>query len=757
MIRKIIPILGFVIITFVFFWQFFLKGLMPISSDTIVGLYYPYRDLFAENYPNGIPFKNFLITDPVRQQYPWRNLTVNSIKMGSVPSWNPYSMSGAPNIANFQSGVFYPFNILFFLFSFEYSWSLIIMFEPILAGIFLYLYLRNLKIDEYSSFTGGLIFAFSGFFVTWLEWGTVLHSALWLPLILLSIDEISFCLPRNEKFSILNFKFSKYFIWCIILIFSIASSFFAGHLQTFFYIFLLSLIYLLVRVYENKRRFKLLFVFFLTSIPVIIITLIQSVPTLKFILLSGRSLDQSVWQKEGWFVPYQHLIQFFAPDFFGNPTTLNYWGIWNYGELTGYAGITALILSLFALIYRRDKKVLFYGLVLLTSLVFTTSNFISKLPYVLNIPFISTAQPTRLLFIAGFSISVLAALGLNFLIEKGRFRQIIIPVVVVGSFFALLFISTFVGKIFHANLENLVIAKRNILFPGLIFVLSAVVLFCIPIVGKKIKPFFLIFLILIIVMDLFRFSWKFNTFSKPEYLYPETRSLNYIQKNIGEMRIATSDPRIMPPNFSIMHEIQSAEGYDPLYLERYAEFISAINRDKPDINPPFGFNRIIRIENYSSSLIDLLGIKYVLSMSDLNVKGFSLVMEDGQIKVYENKEVLPKAFFVDNLIFASSKQEAIDLMFKKDFNPSKTAITEERIAGSISKGNARIIKYSPEEVHIETENANRGFLVLTDSFYPTWHAMINDQDVKIYRTDFNFRGIFVPKGKQIVVFKNKLL
>ncbi len=746
MIKKLIPILGFVVITGVFFWQFLLKGLIPIPSDTIVGLYHPYRDLYANNYPNGVPFKNFLITDPVRQLYPWRNLSINLIKNQEIPVWNPYSFSGTPNLANFQSAVFYPFNIIFFIFPFHSSWSFLILLEPLLAGIFLYFYLRNLKIDEYSSFFGGLVFAFSGFFVTWLEWGTVLHTALWLPLILLSIDKI--CVSKYRK---------NLLTWVFLFTFSIIVSFFAGHLQTFFYLFLLTFVYLVIRIYQSKNRLKLALIFLGSFLVSLIITSIQSVPTFKFILLSGREVDQLVWQKEGWFIPFKHLIQFIVPDFFGNPTTLNYWGIWNYGELTGYVGITALILSLFAFFYRRDKKTLFYCLIFIFSLIFASSNLISKLPFILNIPFISTAQPTRLLFLADFSLSILAALGLNYLTNKGKLKQMVIPVLIIGTVFAVIFGFTIYGKNLGFNFDNLLVAKRNIYFPGLIFVICSIILISITLVEKRFKNFLILALILITVIDLFRFSWKFNTFSKKEYLYPETSSMNFIQKNIGDYRIATNDPRILPPNFSIMHEIQSAEGYDPLYLERYAEFISAINRNEPNINPPFGFNRIIRIENFSSNLIGLVGIKYVLSLSDMNEKGFSKVYEDGQTKIYENKNVLPKAFFVNSIETVSSKQEVINLMFAKDFNPKSLAIVEEGVNKDLSVGFAKIIKYAPNEIQIETENQNDGFMILTDSYYPSWHAMINNHEVKIYRADYNFRGILVPPGKQVIIFKNSIL
>ena len=188
--KKIFPflILGFFVC--LFFWQFLTKGLLPIPSDTIIGLYHPFRDLYAKDYPNGIPFKNFLITDPVRQQYPWRELVISLEKKFQLPLWNSYNFSGTPLLANFQSATFYPLNFLFFMMPFVIGWSLIIFLGPLLSGIFLFLYLDNLKLSKWASVLGAITFSFSGFFVSWMEWGTITHVALWLPLILLSTDKI---------------------------------------------------------------------------------------------------------------------------------------------------------------------------------------------------------------------------------------------------------------------------------------------------------------------------------------------------------------------------------------------------------------------------------------------------------------------------------------------------------------------------------------------------------------------------------------
>ena len=53
---------------FIFFSPVWLKGKLPIPADTIVGLYHPFRDMVWKEFTAGVPFKNFLITDAVRQQ-----------------------------------------------------------------------------------------------------------------------------------------------------------------------------------------------------------------------------------------------------------------------------------------------------------------------------------------------------------------------------------------------------------------------------------------------------------------------------------------------------------------------------------------------------------------------------------------------------------------------------------------------------------------------------------------------------------------
>lgn len=762
--KKFLPIGLIIIVVLVFFWQFLFKGLLPIPSDTIVGLYYPFREVYFKTNPNGLPYKNFLITDSVRQQYPWKNLALEAEKQFSLPIWNPYNFAGTPLLANFQSGVFYPFNLFFLVLPFSSAWSVIIFLQPLLAGLFLFLYLSNLKLSKVASFLGAISFSFCGFSIAWMEWGTILSTALWLPLILLSIDKIF------SPYQISNIKFTiKNLLWPLVFILSLVFSFFAGHLQTFSYLTVLSFLYFLARWFQYGRKLKLLGMFVIFSFLSLILTIVQWLPTLNFILLSARNVDLPGFTQPGWFIPWQNLIQFLAPDFFGNPATLNYYGVWNYAELIGYIGIFPFIIAFFALFFRRDAKTLFFGAVFFLSLIFSLPTIFAQLPFILNLPFISTSQPTRLLFITDFSLSILAALGLDYFLLLKNKKSILY---IFGGFSVLFaFIWVFV-LFFHGNLittENLRVARQNLIFPTVIFVASFLVI-CVSLFSneKKVPRLLMLMsciLILITVFDLFRFGWKFEPFTNKNYLFPSTSVISYLQnQNPKEpFRVMSTDSKIFPPNFSAIYGIQTLDGYDPLYLQRYGELMVAVGRNSPNINPPFGFNRIITPQNFSSRIIALLNVKYVLSLEEIKNTNLNQVFTDGTIRVYVSKLALPRAFFVFNTLIVSSKQRAISAMFDLNNSLDSKAIVENvsqedksNFLPNWSKGEVQFTDYEANRVVLKTQSQGTGFLVLTDSYYPTWHATIDGKETKIYLTDFNFRGIIVPKGEHTIEFYDTL-
>lgn len=744
MIKKILRHKDFLSLTvilfsiFLFFTPFFLQGKVPIPGDTVVGLYHPFRDLYADTNPNGLSYKNFLLTDPVRQQYVWKELAISMLSNNQFPIWNPYEMAGKPFLANFQLGIFYPLNILLFVKPFVTAWSYFIVLQSVLAGIFMYVYLRHLRLSPPARILGTLSWVFSGFLVAWLEWGVIVHTILWLPLILLSVHNLFEC--KRKRWEL---------IWFCTLVLSCCFSFFAGHLQTFFYLFSFTICYSFAIWVVGKRSLWKLFSLLTFFILFITITSVQWVPTMQFIELSARDSDQTI-QTVGWFIPYQNLVQFIIPDFFGNPATLNYYGIWNYSEFIGYIGIGALILALYAIIERRDKKTLFFTVTIVVCIILSTQNYLSELPFILKIPFISSAQPTRILSLICFSLAVLSALGFDYFIKHKR--KTYIPIILVGAVIVLCWYLVYFSYQLFPNLEAAVVTKSNLRLPTILFILfSALLVIYSKVKNKTVLQILIVLILCLSLFDLLRFGFKYTPFVNPEYLFPQTKTTNYLASQKGLFRIAATDSRILPPNFPTHYGLQTIEGYDPLYLKNYASMIAANERDDHSVAEPYGFNRIITPRNINSPFLDFLNVKYVLSFDELETSKFKKVLTEGQTKVFENKNVLPRVYFVENIVGAKSQADVAKLLATVDL-PTTAVVTDNELIKEYSPGTVTVNKYSPNEIIFHTSNKGNGFLVFSDTYYPSFRATIDGRDTKIYQVNGAFRGIAVPKGVHIVKF-----
>lgn len=612
-------VLVIVFASLVLFWKFFLKGWLPFPSDALVGMYHPWRDSYSTVYPNGIPFNNPLITDPVRQSLIWKKLVADSYRSLELPVYNSFSFAGYPLLANFQSGVFYPLNIFFLFLPIELAWTMYIFSQFVLGGIFMMFFLEQKCNNRFVAIQGALIWMVSGFWVAWAEWGNVLHTALWLPLLLLTIEKIL----RNEK---------KYLI---IYFFILLSAFSAGHLQTFFYLFLFSLAYFFssqsIRA-KSKELKRIIGQFITVNLIFLCISTIQWLPTFKLITTSTRAVETAkAFQREDWFIPVKHLAQLVVPDFFGNPAKGNYWGVWNYGEFISYLGIWPLIFAVFGIwisIRRKINQFFFWSLLIVACLAIR--NPISEILYTINLPFYSTAQPSRLIFLIDFILSFFAVFGWQqFFLknEKGLLT-------VAGGI--LILMSALVSSALFLK-DHRMIILRNCCQPVIVFFLGLGMI--IAYLKLRKQTAIGILLLMLIFLDQGRVWWKFNTFSAKNYFFPETKIISFLKKESEQeiFRISTLDPKIFPSNVNAFYKIESIDGYDSLFYQDYADFIGQTKNAN--------FNRIVSLTAYDRRIFQALNVKYLVSLVKQSSPDLSLVMEEGQTKLYLNRFFQNRFYF----------------------------------------------------------------------------------------------------------------
>ena len=199
-------------------------------------------------------------------------------------------------------------------------------------------------------------------------------------------------------------------------------------------------------------------------------------------------------------------------------------------------GIVSLIFAFFA-VFRRDKKIVFFLVTILIALLFALPTPLAKLPYKYSLPFLSTAQPTRLLFIVDFSLSVLAALGFDYFLKAKNQIKIISILGIFGLIFAGLWIYVLkFGR--EISQVNLLVARQNLIFPTLVFILASIFIISIIFFPKKnsqkenaIRAFSLLIIMLLLV-DLLRFGWKYTAFTSKAYLFPTTKTIGFLEKTL---------------------------------------------------------------------------------------------------------------------------------------------------------------------------------------------------------------------------------
>lgn len=729
----------------VFYYQTILGGLLPIPTDALIGRYHPWKDKLIAEYPQGVPYKNFLITDPVRQQIPWRKIVIEAYLNHENPGWDPGSMGGSPLDLNLQAGAFYPLNLIFFRIPFPLAWTLLIMSQTLGFVILTYLYLRLLGLIPFSAMMGAVVAGFSGFSIAWLLWGTIVATIMWLPLLLILVKLAGKANTLIKQSILIGLGC---FTWY--------AMFTAGHLQMSIYITGLTLVYAFYE-YSIHRKLFLLIQPTISGGILLIAGYRYFFRLVSFLTTTVRGTTTTTWQSEGFFIPVRHLIQFFAPDFFGNPGHFNYWGSWNYGELVGYVGITGLIMVTVAITVYKIK-IRFWLVSLLILLLLSLNTPIAWLPYWLKVPYWSSLQPTRLLGIIDFCLAVLTAYGFEALINKtkGNIRkshqfQWGFLILTMG-----LTLLTYLG-IGIAKADWRTIALRNLIVPAGLCLVTVGLLRLVEklnINKSLLRNGIIIILGGMLTADLIRFGWRFIPFTPEAYFYPETQILIYLQNQPKPFRVMNLETELAPTNSLTWYGIEQVGGYNPVYTERYARFFNALENGLI-INQPLGFQRMFDPTHFSSPLLKFMDVSYVLSLKPLDSPQVKLVQTEGETRLYEVLNPLSRWYLADRVIGGKSGDEVLAHLIKDNLE-GKPAFVEQTTPGNTwGGGQVKPRLYTANVQVIEVVTEAQTFLVNSTAWDAGWKVYIDGVEAIIYRTNYLFMGTVVPEGTHVVRFKYK--
>ena len=442
------PPLFFLLLAALFLWHSTFAGDVFLPAN-LLGHIAPWTSTIAHD---NLPPWNPLRWDGIAQFYPWRNFAHDTLRSGVVPLWNPYQFCGTPFVANSQSAVFYPPNLLFTLLPTARAFGVSALLHLTLCGWFTYLFLRRLGCGEAGALLAGVTYAFSNWQVQWLQLPTFLATSCWFPLLLRQIYSVGE--RKKEKgesncvsaFSFLLFPFSL----------TVGLMLLAGHLQIAFYGLLAGSLWgvalLGARVREAGVAFALGRLGLLMGGLVlgVMLALPQILPALELSRMShraGKPTGAGYALYAEYALPPADLALLTLPDFFGNDYDPGngYYGFYvkhagetdfavrhNAAETAIYAGILPLLLALFAVTRTlgnmgskskgskgvSDRRVLFFAILAVFALLLALGTPLNALFYFFVPGFAQSGSPARCLVLWALAIAVLAGMGLDSLLRQ---------------------------------------------------------------------------------------------------------------------------------------------------------------------------------------------------------------------------------------------------------------------------------------------------------------------------------------------------
>ena len=872
--KKAYFFIGFLaLVTIGFFWEVIFLG-EAIVDPNVIYLYEPWR-----TYSNGRKAEA-IATDIPFEFLSFEYFNAMSLRLGEIPLWNPYVFSGYPHLANSLSAVFYPPQLLLLFLSPLTVHNVTVIIQFFLAGLFMFLFCREIKINSFAASIGALVFMLGGFNIAWLGWRTFVGAGLWLPLILLFLERFF------REGGIRNILFAGVFL---------GVSFLAGMVQISVYVLLASILFIVYRIYNSfgKKGFQGL----KTAIPysalfIIIgrsLAAIQLIPTFE---LSQQSQRVSWDFQELSFIPGKNLLTSIMPAFFDDLSKGLFTGglKWHGGFFTAvdghmYVGIISLFLVAFALVFSGNKHKNFFAYMGLLVLLLVFGSRVYLL-FFYAVPVLQRFGPARIIFLLNFCLSVLSAMGA--------------VVVMDGAFKKSVFFKPFLKILRLSYIIAFAILKQNIM----IFLVS---IFIIEFLLMKKTGKTVVWLVItsVILLDLVPVAQSFYPTGDPSQLFPKTGSLEFLENNCG-----MSDCRIleiedtMPSNSNVFFGLQSVRGYDSMYPGRYCRLVneycpkegevpirpvnwihvsktydlplfdllnvryivsdkpvgateevsysskninanetlildlsgkspatfvqlvsnigprfpwgirqgeeigklilvgdkgveymypilagidsSAVNHDKPSMNARMMHEnariiKSVKVDDFDGQrawfthhyfteyqlpehVVPVkIKLTYTHSLGRLTIQKIILKYSSGQysevksedMKIYENKNALPRAFILGRIKIIENETLLVETMRNRDFDPLQAVILEreQEFINNDASGTASITEYSSKKVKVNVKLNDTGFLVLSDQYYPGWKAYVDGEEQDILRAYYVLRAVRLAAGSHEVIFE----
>jgi hypothetical protein len=250
--------------------------------------------------------------------------------------------------------------------------------------------------------------------------------------------------------------------------------------------------------------------------------------------------------------------------------------------------------------------------------------------------------------------------------------------------------------------------------------------------GRISASLFSFFACAMVFADLYLFgvpfvkTYEFATSPEKQHL------LSQLSQTPEKGRVVTSDPGFRT-NDGLRYRFPSIQGYDPLILKKYLDYVLTSQGYPPD-------DHVVNLQDIprpQEKLIKLLNARQLVS--------------GGEVKTLPNE--IPYAFLVPNGTVIPEKS-ILQFMKSGEFEPRKMVIfSKEPKQGLLTAdpnrpfvGACELLSQSEGEIRFRISCNQPCYLVMSEIWYPGWAASLDGREREVICGNYMFRVVAVEEG-----------
>lgn len=786
------------LVTAALFWQFFLLGRDYTPADFLTRLPFWYDPVHPE-----AAVHNFDLFDAIVEYYPQFSIAAEAWRAGHPPLWDPYSLCGYPLLASSHvAGLYPPRALLFALLDLPLAIDLTQILHVFLSGLAMWLFMRKRGAAPFGSAVAAVAWMLSGPCMAWMELIEIGGLAVGLPLTLWLLADGH--AGRRTSYA-----------WAGV---ALGVMFWTGQSPYALYVWMVAALYAVYLLGEKwrqtgQRRDVLADALALGGTVLVggLLACAQVLPTLQLAADSQRPT-----------MPIDYLItthrQFLAglpatmlfPDLFGNPADgfalrrIFTGGYFTFMETHGYVGVLTIFAFLVGAVAARRRDGAFFLWLAAAVLIVPATPLYGLLYHSATVW--QRLVPTRMLVIVSFCVVVVAGLGADMLAAR-RLRlawmawsagllalgwaaallwadgwlgqpahlDALVHRLLAGGFVRLPDRSLFLDDAAHLSAVTQAVraypttwsAWKPCLWLGGCAVLALVARWPARTAGGYRQPrvpdaAWRTLALGLLVADLVSWGAHFNTAVPRAAVYPPAPVLEWIKAQGSDEAYRVLGIASVKPCTTVPARVMDVAGYDSLYPGVMATVLSrAENSAVASVAHPY-FNQVFPITHADSRLWNIMAARWIVAYPDVTLPAdrFTPRFEHRMLRVYENRQALPRAWYVPAARTMPRGGEAderamLDYLDGPRFDPRREVVLERPTAAASSPppdapATCRITRAGLERVTLVVDAPADGWAVLADTWYPGWDAQLDGKPVPLLRANFFARAVAVPRGTHVV-------